>query len=921
LDHADQSVSDESSPPPCLFRFGAAEFDQRRLELRLGGQVVDLPPTPMRLLQELLQAAGSQLDTEDLLQRVWQRRPDHISRQVVSNAIAKIRRALNDEDHLLIVHQGNGYSLNGPVERIALPPQQLDTRALLAGAAIPERPDWILVQALPARGPLQHWQARHRRDGRQRVYQFTDAAADHDPFRLRVLINDRLSAIAGSHDVFALLEDVALGSPVGFVAEAFPEARLSDWLEANGGLATLPLERRLMLLADIADIVAMAHAAGIAHEGLEPSCISVTDVQGHLQLRIGQFGANPLATQTPDRHQQPHPPVAPSARDPLSSMYLAPEQLAGTPATLASDVYALGVLLYQFAIGSLTHPLGVGWESRMTDALLREDIADCVHGDPEQRSLTARELARRLRRRPARERLIRWRAAHAERERQLSQRQQQLQRRRVGVLTLIVALTVGALICIHFAVESEQQAQAADIQHRRAHALTGFLDDALLRHADPTSGGNPDITLDEALQQTLDTLDTALAETPDVRAAMHSALAYNYLRAERFDQAVAHYRQAEAQWRSLQGPTGNDALLAQFQLAQALVQQGERDAPRRLLDAGQKLLAETPGANALTRLKYHEARGFLAVYTDDGPQAVAELHQVVELGPQVPYPDDKMVVIQRNYAQALAMVGHNKESIALLERILSQQRHQLAPDHPALLFTLQQLAQVLDSSELYGRAHPLYLEAYARYRDSMGDTAPLTVSAETDLADNLQALGRWHQALPLYDRARRYYLEQEGPLSLRALYGLAAELYTLNRLGRWRQAADLAANHLPPPTLTAASPHPRYQAALLEWAEAADALGRTATVDQLLTILQPRTLDALPGSRPDAWALIHRLRGAQALREGRRDQAADQLQAAWADYARSPLSHARDLRRINQLWQAAALRPALPDGTVTMDDP
>ena len=74
----------------------------------------------------------------------------------------------------------------------------------------------------------------------------------------------------------------------------------------------------------------------------------------------------------------------------------------GKPFTTQGDVYALGVLLYQMAVGDLARPLAPGWERDVPDELLREDIAACVEGDPQRRLSGAHELSERLRTLPQR---------------------------------------------------------------------------------------------------------------------------------------------------------------------------------------------------------------------------------------------------------------------------------------------------------------------------------------------------------------------------------------------------------------------------------------------------------------------------------------------------------------------------------------
>src|SRR3546814_16063055 len=66
-------------------------------------------------------------------------------------------------------------------------------------------------------------------------------------------------------------------------------------------------------------------------------------------------------------------------------LYLAPEVLSGQPSTLQSDIYALGVMLYQAVVGDWNRPLAPGWERTVDDELHREAIAAPVQGAPARR--------------------------------------------------------------------------------------------------------------------------------------------------------------------------------------------------------------------------------------------------------------------------------------------------------------------------------------------------------------------------------------------------------------------------------------------------------------------------------------------------------------------------------------------------------
>jgi tetratricopeptide (TPR) repeat protein len=115
----------------------------------------------------------------------------------------------------------------------------------------------------------------------------------------------------------------------------------------------LDLEARLRLFLDVLAAVAHAHANLIVHRDIKPSNMLVT-TGGEVKLLDfgiaklmegeGQTGAATLLTQ--------------EGGSALTPQYAAPEQLTGQPVTTATDVYALGVLLYLLFTGR--HPAGSG---------------------------------------------------------------------------------------------------------------------------------------------------------------------------------------------------------------------------------------------------------------------------------------------------------------------------------------------------------------------------------------------------------------------------------------------------------------------------------------------------------------------------------------------------------------------------------
>lgn len=104
----------------------------------------------------------------------------------------------------------------------------------------------------------------------------------------------------------------------------------------------LPLGERMQLFLDVCDAVAYAHRNLIVHRDLKPANILVTR-QGHVKLL--DFGIAKLIDQ--DTLE-----LTCSAAAPLTPLSAAPEQLLGQPITTATDIYALGLLLFELLTGT-----------------------------------------------------------------------------------------------------------------------------------------------------------------------------------------------------------------------------------------------------------------------------------------------------------------------------------------------------------------------------------------------------------------------------------------------------------------------------------------------------------------------------------------------------------------------------------------
>jgi DNA-binding winged helix-turn-helix (wHTH) protein/serine/threonine protein kinase/Flp pilus assembly protein TadD len=386
-----------------LWSFAGREFDESRLELRLNGKPVELELKPLEILVQLLLHAGEVVTKDELLDAVWPGLT--VVEGSLSTAIYKLRKALGDEDSTVVVTVPRvGYRLEASVQSKLIGPSPLTAElGLKADDAVPGREHWRLMRALDVSAGSEVWLARHPKTRELRVFKFASSAVRLKGLKREVTVSRFLRESLGERPEFVHVLEWNFDTHPCFLESEYGGPNFAEWAESQGGPARIPLQVRLDLLADVARAVASAHAAGVLHKDLKPANILVTPAahSGWL-IKVADFGSASLVepsrlralgitnlgiTQTGD-------PRTASLTGTL--MYLAPEVLSGQSPAASADVYALGVMLYQLAIGDFRKPISPGWEAGIEDPLIREDIAAAACGDCARRLASAAELAERL---------------------------------------------------------------------------------------------------------------------------------------------------------------------------------------------------------------------------------------------------------------------------------------------------------------------------------------------------------------------------------------------------------------------------------------------------------------------------------------------------------------------------------------------
>jgi serine/threonine-protein kinase len=375
------------------------------------------------------------------------------------------------------------------------------------GQKIPRRPHWVLEERIGEGGFGEVWLARHK-SGEERVFKFCFEAARLRALKREVTLFRLLKEALGHRDDIARVLDWNFDEAPYFLESEYTEGgSLVEWAKDQGGIAEVPLAVRLELVAQVAEALAAAHSVGILHKDVKPENVLIRrDRDGAPRARLTDFGIGLLTdlgklesggvtvmgfTESMELGE---------ATSSGTLRYMAPELMAGRPATVQADVYSLGVMLYQLVVGDFSRPVASGWRRDVTDELLAEDVACFVDGSPERRPATALEVAERLRTLEER------RQRHGEELRRIDEAEtarrdlEKAQRRRRQSLAIAAAAVVVLAVVSVLALLAMSARREADRRRGQAESLIGFLLGDLRDKLEPV--GRLDI-LDEVGDQAL----------------------------------------------------------------------------------------------------------------------------------------------------------------------------------------------------------------------------------------------------------------------------------------------------------------------------------------------------------------------------------------------------------------------------------
>ena len=784
------------------WRFADYEFDELGRELRVKGRAVELESKPLDILLQLLLHAGEVVTKEELLESVW---PDvMVVDGSLATAVSKLRKAMGDEDHPAIVTVPRvGYRLAVPVYCKTVAAAAGPELGFKAGDVVPGREQWRLSRPMDISGSSEVWLAENPKTHEQRVFKFAADGVRLKGLKREITISRFLRESLGDRPEFVRILEWNFETPPFFLESEYAGLNLAEWAAAQGGLNKITLDARLHLLVDIAQAVAAAHDIGVLHKDLKPANILVVPgANGGRQIKIADFGSaslfDPSRLHALGITNLGFTQTAGLENDALTGtlMYLAPEVLAGQSPSAGADVYALGVMLYQLALGDFRKPLAPGWEADIEDPLLRDDIADAACGDPARRLNSAADLVERLltldQRRIKRDELETAKLRAQIAERKLAE----TRARRPWVVFAVIALATGLGVSSALYRRAARERDNANRQTAIASSISRFLSDDLLGRSNPYSSGKSGESLMDAIKQASPSIDRKFKDEPLIAARLHQTIARALDNRTNYPDARQEYDRAAAFFKQVDGELSQDAIIVQLQrttLEARSYESGSLPLAKSILGQQETLIARLPHPRPDLPVWLSSARGMIALIENNAKSAAENFQAAVDRAAVLPeFDESARLTFKQRLGFSYIRLGEGAKAEQTFRELIAAFTRVAGPDSPHVLRVRLNLAQAFMIQNKHAEAIKEASAIYPEFVSRLGADHELTMQLLTTRAQSEGSLGLWDDAirddLTIHDLAVR----KQGPLSFFAIATLTDASLAQCRAGHYREGESNA---------------------------------------------------------------------------------------------------------------------------------
>ncbi|TDR48802.1 serine/threonine-protein kinase [Tahibacter aquaticus] len=554
------------------------------------------------------------------------------------------------------------------------------------------------------------------------------------------------------------------------VMEYVEGVAIDQWCEQRA----LDLKARLRLFRNVCRAVAFAHQRLIVHCDLKPSNVLVRADGAPVLLDFGIARAVDRA-----REQAGAAYYTPG--------YASPEQMEGKPVSVASDVYSLGLILFELVSGrkarlhALDHtvtdltravrkPSELAGSQCRWPRQLRGDLDAIILRATAQRAglryasadALAEDIERHLDLKPV-----------AARTPTLTYAAGRLLRRR---WPWFIAAAGFVLMAVGFSwrlVNERDRALAAEVESRgqrdralaaerqalsqadTARQISDFLI-SIFEFANPEKNiKNREISARDMLEESTRRLGDSLAEKPAVKARLLAVLARAWDRLGLPQRSIDLYRASVAQWQQAGAGYERDLARTLSDLGVMQVNNGMRAEAEKTVRHSLVLREALQPRNETELADSWNALG-LVLREIGGRDAEAEEFLKRALAVRQRDKSDGVMAVMHNLAGLYANQGRLDESLVLHEQTLAAKRQRYGTDvHPSVIYTLTSYAGTLAGLKRYDEAVARLRETIGLEQQLAGAQSDLTASSYNELGSVLQDAGRYGEAMQAYRESIR----------------------------------------------------------------------------------------------------------------------------------------------------------------------
>ncbi|MBO6574202.1 MAG: serine/threonine protein kinase [Rhodothermales bacterium] len=581
-----------------------------------------------------------------------------------------------------------------------------------------------------------------------------------------------------------------------FVMEYIEGEPIIEYCDAR----KMPVRERLKLFRKVCAAVQFAHQNLIVHRDLKPSNILVTPDGRPKLLDFGIAKVlNPnLAGYTV--------PMTQADMRVMTPEYASPEQMRGGAVTTASDVYQLGILLYELLTGSRPHDTSGRTRKEIEDIILTKDperpstaisqvspetVKKRTHRDDVNalRKTLSGDLDRivlmALRKEPDRRypsvdllqedvrRFLEGLPVSAQADTLGYRASKFVQRHKVGVaasaalIALMIAVTV---LAVRFALVTGEQAERIAMAATKTEQVSRFLV-GTFQWADPDLSGGRDVTVNELVDRAVAQVDQELAGQPEVHSHMLMELGIAYREMGNLEAAGGLLERSLAMRRADPDTPPMDLAASLFHLG---IQRDWRGDWQEAKDLHEEALAirleeEGPGGvevarsyNALTAPYTHAGRAEEMVPLLE--QALATVRQTEgvrnfeygEFLSSLAYIKHELGLIQDSSDLLAEAEQAYRESLDIFLDVLGQ-------EHPNVGSMYTNIGAFMQDTGQYAEAEQLHRMGFQVKQKVYGDRHTLVGNSVSHIARALYAQGRTEEAESLFREALARHLDTLGP--------------------------------------------------------------------------------------------------------------------------------------------------------------